>query len=910
MNNSEHFVRAFVALTGHAPFRWQRRLYDEWLVLGRVPAACDIATGLGQTSVMAVWLLALAHQASGGQLSLPRRLVYVVNRRTVVDQATDTAMTLRAKLRGGRDDEPPSLQSLRDQLGTLYAKPDTDEPPLAISTLRGQLADNREWQADPARPAIVVGTVDMIGSRLLFSGYGVSARMRPFHAGLLGQDTLIVHDEAHLTPAFGHLMRAIKCRQEAQGAPRRLHLLELSATRRARDASSAFALSDDERAEEEVARRLLARKTLRLERLPTEGDDDAEPIAERALRYKDGQDRVIVFARRPGTAKKIATQIARAVGECRVTLLTGTMRGLERDAMAKGRLFRSFLAGAERERPTHTVYLIATAAGEVGVDIDADHMVSDLTTLDSMIQRLGRVNRLGRGSAEVAVVLPRNQKAKDDDTSNGTDAIDRTADALGCLPDVEGGKDASPAALRALAARTDAFAKEPRLLPLTDILLDGWAMTRLRELPGRPHVERWLHGVEASPPEVHLAWREEVRELGNADPGLLPGLLRTLYDRHPILARERLRGSLHDVAGELKRMARRAGDIRAVLLPVTGSPELARLDKLPEVGDRLREATLVLPPELGGLDGRGMLDGGITEPVRDVADREDESPERLRILLERDAEGGWRARALGLGDASNLAGAAAETGGLAAAIGAVRKHLRDRRMAEKARLVLAFDEDGEPTKALLLLARPRSIELAQESAAAAERQQELEEHLRWTREEVERIASQLSLASLGRDVVDALLVAADWHDRGKNRPAWQKAIGNPPPAPPLAKSGARGFDASACGAYRHEFGSLREAAADRAIRTHPERDLILHLIAAHHGWARPHFEPRHWDIADGVTEEENAEIATETIRRFAQLQRRFGHWGLAWLEALLRSADYAATRRLSAAGGTSGESAP
>jgi CRISPR-associated endonuclease/helicase Cas3 len=98
--------------------------------------------------------------------------------------------------------------------------------------------------------------------------------------------------------------------------------------------------------------------------------------------------------------------------------------------------------------------------------------------------------------------------------------------------------------------------------------------------------------------------------------------------------------------------------------------------------------------------------------------------------------------------------------------------------------------------------------------------------------------------------------------------------------------------------YRHEFGSLREASADPAICVHAERDLILHLIAAHHGWSRPHFRPDQWDIADHVTEQENATLATEAMRRFARLQRRFGHWGLAWLESLTRAADYAATERL------------
>ncbi len=94
------------------------------------------------------------------------------------------------------------------------------------------------------------------------------------------------------------------------------------------------------------------------------------------------------------------------------------------------------------------------------------------------------------------------------------------------------------------------------------------------------------------------------------------------------------------------------------------------------------------------------------------------------------------------------------------------------------------------------------------------------------------------------------------------------------------------------GGYRHEFGSLMEAAMD--ISGHPERDLILHLIAAHHGWARPHFEPTALD--NTYTTEDNERAAVEVLRRFGRLQQRFGHWGLAWLEALLRCADIAASK--------------
>jgi len=76
------FDDAFEALTGHAPFPWQQRLYHEWFAKGEIPPSCNLPTGLGKTSVVPSWLIALANGAK-----VPRRLVYVVNRRTAVDQA-------------------------------------------------------------------------------------------------------------------------------------------------------------------------------------------------------------------------------------------------------------------------------------------------------------------------------------------------------------------------------------------------------------------------------------------------------------------------------------------------------------------------------------------------------------------------------------------------------------------------------------------------------------------------------------------------------------------------------------------------------------------------------------------------------------------------------------------------------
>ena len=163
MNSATYFKTAFETLTGHSPLRWQERLFHTHFVNNDLCPIIDLPTGLGKTMVMAIWLIARTVNKA-----LPRRLVYVVDRRTVVDQATDLATSLQANV-------ATALPSLGN---------------LSVSTLRGQLADNREWSRDPSRPAIIIGTVDLIGSALLFSGYRSSYKRRPLEAGLFGQDSL------------------------------------------------------------------------------------------------------------------------------------------------------------------------------------------------------------------------------------------------------------------------------------------------------------------------------------------------------------------------------------------------------------------------------------------------------------------------------------------------------------------------------------------------------------------------------------------------------------------------------------------------------------------------------------------------------------------------------------------------
>jgi CRISPR-associated endonuclease/helicase Cas3 len=653
-----------------------------------------------------------------------------------------------------------------------------------------------------------------------------------------------------------------------------------------------FVLTDDEAAEPEVARRLNAPKTLYLR------DGELQDIISLALSHSDARRRVLVYVWSPKNAEVIARAIAQKVGHERVAVLTGTIRGHERDEMTtrpldeiddsqrrrQAKVFRDFRLNPARPPPDHSEYLVATSAGEVGVDLDADEMVCDLTHLDSMIQRFGRVNRLGRTESAIQVRQLPPRRADDVD-----ERLIATREALLSLPEVgQDGRKASPLALQVLNERHDAFSKPPRTLPLTDVLLDNWALTRLPQIS--PGVDRYLHGLVPEPPDMYVAWREEVGFLLDATPDIITDWL----DTHPVLSREQVRGSLPNVVSEIGKIAER--EEKAILIPQTEEEvrviDLAEFNKDENI-DLYRNALLLLRPSAGGLNRQGMLDGDVEDAVKDVADEAtlpDFVPGRFRVLVERDGDE-WLFRNL----ASGSDGDSVFAPNLYRALQQIRRQFPDTYVKDT--VVLQTGDGGNPTRAIMSFVHRQSTETVLDTSVEPA-SQELDEHLRWTAEEAESVAQRLGLSP---EVASALVIAAKVHDLGKNREAWQRAIGHPPGGDdwkPWAKSAGRGYDRSLVGSYRHEFGSLRQAMHDPQIIKHSERDLILHLVACHHGWARPHYEPQHGDIADDALDEENQEIANETMRRMARVQRKYGHWGLAWLESLVRCSDYAASRRL------------
>jgi CRISPR-associated endonuclease/helicase Cas3 len=923
------FRVAFEALTGHLPFPWQEKLYAK-LLTGELPVHCDVPTGLGKTSVTAVWVAALGASLSDPTSAgrVPRRLVYVVDRRVVVDQATSEVERLRDRLAKSKADD--SLALLRPLVAALCNSATVPDPAgITVSTLRGKFADNHAWHLDPSRPAIIVGTVDMIGSRMLFAGYGGLGRnWRSLQAGLLVQDAWVVLDEAHLVPAFETLLGGIELQQARGQALSPFGVTRMSATLAlkegdpAADAQSGceplFTSADEN--DSRVSKRLNAQKALRFvvagaAVAATKAGDRkaalAKKIATQAVELA-GQDRaVVIFADTVDLVKAIAKELPDK-WQNRVLALTGEMRGHERDELVKSEVLAAFDPQRSRTGNTAPAFLVATACVEVGMDFDADDAVCDVVALERMIQRLGRVNRRGETRAAIHAVVTFEPEALDPDKADEFTAAEACVWTLRQLPSNDESFDVSPAALRALDLASPtarrAFTPPPVSPALDEARLDDWSLTSLKtEIFPRPQVSYWLRGVmEDESVTTSLVWRADLALARDAQEAA------EMVEAIPVATREIAQVATYRAAALMAALAEKDGNPLVVIRSAAGEVRVQPTGDFLEATKRpgaLAFATVFLPSHLGGLL-KGIPDDG-KEALNTPADDVVIQTEWQRVVLTRRGGTVTAALLLSRGELQSLGTFPGETAAMNASVAHLREQnkgmlVRSERiignLTPPADDIGSHDEEGfgssgsfdggesnapAPQRAIVY------FEIAEDAGSGRDEDARslgfepvtLVDHTRVVEAVARTIASRLGLPG---DFQEAVAIAARWHDQGKNRRWWQAAIGNVN-GEALAKSGQPYFDHTQNKGYRHEFGSLIEARTHPDLTAHPLRELILHMIAAHHGHARPSFRAEAFDRDVPTPECELA--AAEVPVRFASLQRHYGWWTLGWLEALVKCAD-------------------
>lgn len=887
------FAAFFAAIHGHEPFPWQVRL-ARTVAEGGWPRLLDLPTGSGKTAALDVAVFLLALQADAVPRPSARRIVFVVDRRTIVDQAFERAKAIRCALTHSAHDV---VGRVRRRLASLSM----DGRPLDVALLRGGIVRDDGWARTPDQPLIAVSTVDQVGSRLLFRGYGVSDGMKPVHAGLLGHDVLYLLDEVHLSQPFRETLTAIAGRYRSWASrllPGPFAVVEMSATAGAVGGPPAFELDDDDRANPVLARRLQARKPVVIA-LAKAAAFQSE-IGKHALGMLDRPGvTVAVVVNRVNSARELHRHLRGAVeargGEAH--LLTGRMRPFDRDQMEQGILAR-IRAGRKRSSEDRPVIVVATQSIEAGADFDFDGLVTECASIDALRQRFGRLDRLGEmGNSARGVIVARADSLKDDPVYGG--AIGQTWAWLQRL-DANGGVDFGIESLPVpgTAEADGLISPKPHAPVLLPSHLDAWIQTAPMPEPD-PDVALWLHGPQRDSADVQVVWRADLdedllrRAGSDAEPGaaaaadaaigvvelLRPGSAETLAvpfvaARRWLMGQEEpetadVEGGTGDEDADWQRgeLVRPAvlwrGDESRVILPADLRPG----------------HTIVVPASYGGIANANWAPAS-TQPVLDVAElavarHRREFVIRLHPRVVRDIAGsdtnappppgpvepdGPDDREVVLEWLADLANSTPSTPlhDLARTVPQFTRSVRVERVAAGA------VEGGFAEYFVARWPLPLKEHSDADASGAAETEDgsstsfsfadvALTEHANGVAATVVALAERVGIPN---DLVGDLAQAAEWHDAGKADPRFQrwlhggsefKAMAAPallaksrvnlgPAARRVARERA-GYPAGT----RHELMSvaLMGAAAASITKSAHDQALVWHLVASHHGYCRP-----------------------------------------------------------------------
>jgi len=935
---SSDFAAFFRDVHGYEPFPWQQRLTSQVLERGMWPKVIDLPTGTGKTAVLDTAVFAMALQPTAS----PRRVVFVIDRRIVVDQVHIRAKRIRDRIGGG---ETPILQQVRERLRRLSGGVD-----IGVAALRGGVPVDIEWAQRPDQPWVLVTTVDQFGSRLLFRGYGVTAGMRPIHAGLAGNDCLVILDEVHLSVPFAETLDHV-AELHSGSLPRRFAVVQMSATPSDKDAEK-FTLDSatDLHGCEELRRRVEAAKVAKLD---SARNEDALPptvlkIIKSIGKSSDDDMRHIrsvgVVVNRVRTARETYDRLLHEGYSAH--LITGRMRPIDRiNSLQRV----GPVVDPDRNEDSGELgeldIVVSTQAIEVGADFSFDAMITECAAVDSLRQRFGRLDRRGShnhqtGNPARAWIIGTKSvvSSKKPDPVYGN-AARLTWERLKALEgrgplaataDAATGIDVGPTALRDFPDGATAPRCQAPLLLKTH--MDAWTQTRPEPLV-QPTVDWFLHGIdEERSADVAIVWRwDRSYETLRLVPPRQAEFLEV-----PIAAAKSWLSSAAEVE---------VADVPQPNERLDGVPTASQNDhwvrwagigEEPQrvaVGEIRPGDILVVDPKFGGLTA-GTWDPSSKEDVHDLGDAAQVAYGR-RATLRLDSrlfddneppkpaeEAGsdtpvarrirlWLNRILATSQLNDWVRASIDELGDNYTTTTVGTNDDD---VDAAYYVLT--ENHDTRKPVLDTA---TIDGSDESNSFTGTGVPLDAHLAGVGDRAAQTAERLGMLPA---IVEDIRLAGRLHDLGKVDRRFQlQLVGGDPVGlelrrnEPLAKSlgvptmnrrnSASQREQPYPKGMRHELASVALIESNRDVLGPAyDTDLVLHLVGTHHGWARPmppiikDPEPQTLRYeSDGLSMEANSDLtdgplALDMAERFWRLTDRYGHHGLAWLEAILRLADH------------------
>jgi len=428
---------------GRTPYPYQRNL-----ALGdRLPELLEVPTGTGKTAAAVLgWLWRRRfHPDRAVRDATPRRLVYCLPMRVLVDQTRACAicwLNNLGLLAGAATFEGERLER--------YEVDWTQQHKIAVVTLMGG-ESQRDWHEHPEHEAILIGTQDMLLSRVLNRGFAMPPQMWPVDFGFLNVDALWVMDEVQLMgPGRTTSVQLQQFWDEAPPSHGSRQTIWMSATlgSSANPVELPDWMKSPERASRKLAiplhrhteadlghERFAARWTapkrleLRLEHAvvakavakPARGKrkhtseepaqtidrgwtvQSADLLASIRGEAKGGR-LVLVFVNQVKRARDLHDRLRESAGDGpEVLLVHARMRPHDRQRVTKL---------LERDPPHTGRVVVTTQVLEAGADLDADALFTELCPWPSLVQRFGRLNRSGKRPSAQDVESGKREPAK------------------------------------------------------------------------------------------------------------------------------------------------------------------------------------------------------------------------------------------------------------------------------------------------------------------------------------------------------------------------------------------------------------------------------------------------------------------------------------------------------------------
>ena len=526
-------------------------------------------------------------------------------------------------------------------------------------------------------------------------------------------------------------------------------------------------------------------------------------------------------------------------------LITGRMRPIERAA----RVDEIEQRLAERLPTT----VVATQCVEAGLDWDFDMLISECASWDALTQRLGRVNRYGNRTDAICRIVPARRVPRwNADNEREEPACPvygpherAVADWLQEVGSTQWTPESIP---RFEDERVLEAEHAPALLPE---YLTVWSQTRAS---GPAYdVAAFLHGKNADH-DVSVIWRD-IRDDDSEE------TRATLIENLPP-------SSLEAVRVPISRARRWLGTRTATRIG-------ARTETVDGTGIK-PDDTIVVPTSYGGLPPNGTFNETWNGDVTPVSAAALEEHRRIEYeLIDRP-------------DEVDAEEPIAEQVARWIERKPARYRFRKWKWIEAGRRWLFVS---------------RQLRIGDDAPMYRNRRTALADHIAETVRRTVRTAERLLPENLREDFD----LAAVGHDLGKLDGRVQRMLGRRDDEPPLAHSGDGRGEGRRIHDYpdgeRHEGLSveLMRRIGLHANRDQESRELVEHLVASHHGWARPFIQPAQGTAAlvEPLTGKVDARFTHDEVlrapARFARLQERYGWLGLAWLEAVFRLADQSAT---------------